>query len=367
MKITCLLAKIDARSRQVVTNAFRAAFPEGELIAVEGLEEASRTRPAGGIELLILANAEGASVARAAALNDDAGLRRWGVISIGKNVLPDSLHSLALADLSEERVAATLRSAAAFHELTRQNDQLKGDLLTLATRGTHDLRSPLGAIINTAEMLKEIVAEHDATSAALARPLFDSVDDLGKLIGRLSKLGKATVSLPAKQPVAMEEVIWAVLQRYERLILKKRARVINPEVWPEIEGVGAWLEVIWGNLVENSLQHGRDGLQIELGWNPQDQAIRFWANDNGEGIPAEKVPNLFQPFNLLHRLDSRKGLGLSIVRRLVELQGGQCGYAPLPLGGSSFHFTVPARRNPLAESHASSSHKASLRLRETEA
>jgi signal transduction histidine kinase len=165
----------------------------------------------------------------------------------------------------------------------------------------------------------------------------------------------------------MEEVIWAVLQRYERLILKRRARVTHPDSWPEIEGVGAWLESIWGNLVENSIKHGHEGIHVELGWSHQDGQYRFWVNDNGEGIPPEKVANLFQPFNLLHRLDSRRGLGLSVVRRLVELQGGECGYTPQSFGGSSFYFTLPAQADRLADSQETGRYKSSQRLRETKA
>ena len=367
MNVTCLLTKMDGRSRQIVTNAFRSLFPKGEVVSVENLEEAMLTRQPAGMEILILGNADKAAVARAEALNDDSGLRRWAVISLSKNSISDSLHTLSTETVSEQNAATIIRSAVAFHELVRQNGRLRGDLLTLATRGTHDLRSPLGAIINTAEMLKEIVAEHDATSAALARPLFDSVDDLGKLIGRLSQLTKASVNSPARQVIAMEEVIWAVLQRYERLILKRHARVTHPDSWPEVEGVSAWLESIWGNLLENSIKHGREGIHVELGWSQQDDQYRFWVNDSGEGIAAEKVANLFQPFNLLHRLDSRRGLGLSIVRRLAELQGGECGYTPQPFGGSSFYFTLPAQTDRLADSQETGRYKSSQRLRETKA
>jgi signal transduction histidine kinase len=140
----------------------------------------------------------------------------------------------------------------------------------------------------------------------------------------------------------MEEVILLVLQRHARQILGQHAVIVKPDAWPEVQGVASWLEGIWANLVGNALKHGREGIRIELGWAREESGFRFWVNDDGEGIPPENVANLFQPFHLLHKLDSRKGLGLSIVQRLAELQGGKCGYSPGPLGGSSFHFTLPA-------------------------
>ena len=103
-----------------------------------------------------------------------------------------------------------------------------------------------------------------------------------------------------------------------------------------------------GNLLANALEHGKDEVRIELGFTALDKEIRFWISDHGEGVPADKLHNLFQPFHLLHRTDARKGLGLSIVRRLVELQDGQCGYVPLSSGGSTFYFTLPSESQSVA-------------------
>jgi signal transduction histidine kinase len=197
-------------------------------------------------------------------------------------------------------------------------------------------------------MLKEILAETDPSHDSLANPLFDSVEDLGRIIGRVSLITKASAIQAPRQHVSMTEVVWAVLQRYQPQILRKHAVVIQPESWPEIEGVASWLETIWGNLLANALQHGKDEVRIELGFSALDRAFRFWVSDNGEGVPPDKLHNLFQPFHLLHRTDARKGLGLSIVRRLVELQDGHCGYAPLPSGGSTFYFTLPSEAQSIA-------------------
>jgi signal transduction histidine kinase len=72
-----------------------------------------------------------------------------------------------------------------------------------------------------------------------------------------------------------------------------------------------------------------------------DSEYRFWVRDDGPGIAEEKRPLLFQPFHRLHQRSSAHGLGLSIAQRLVDLQGGRCGYDPAPGGGSTFYFTLP--------------------------
>ena len=139
----------------------------------------------------------------------------------------------------------------------------------------------------------------------------------------------------------MEEVVWAALQRLDRQILQKGAQVTQPASWPEVMGVSSLLETIWWNLLVNALQHGTENVSLELGWSQNEREFLFWVGDNGAGIPSRIVNNLFQPFHSLHRTNARKGLGLSIVQRLVELQGGHCSYEPNPQGGSRFYFTLP--------------------------
>ena len=233
-------------------------------------------------------------------------------------------------------------------ELLRENARLRGDLLTVAHRISHDLRSPLGGLITNSEILKENLVEDSPSSAALMAPIFDSAEDLAKLIGRVSFVLKASANPPAKERVKMGEIVFRVLQRLESRILKKGATVSEPPVWPEVAGVFSWLEIVWGNLLAHALQYGKD--RIELGWREENQEFRFWVRDNGSGVAPEKRAVLFQPFHALHQVDTASGLGLSIVQRLVELQGGNCGYEPLSTTGSLFFFTLPV------ENHADKSH-----------
>ncbi|HZL13619.1 MAG TPA: HAMP domain-containing sensor histidine kinase, partial [Verrucomicrobiae bacterium] len=81
--------------------------------------------------------------------------------------------------------------------------------------------------------------------------------------------------------------------------------------------------------------------RVELGWLAEKNKFRFWAGDNGGAIPPEKIAKLFQPFHSLHEPDAAHGLGLPIVQRLMELQGGDCGYERAA-GGGRFYFTLPA-------------------------
>ena len=226
-------------------------------------------------------------------------------------------------------------------QLLRENARLRGDLLTVATRISHDLRTPLGGIVSTAELLKEILTNQEPASAALADSLFTSVDEMSKLISQIRTLAKATAEPKQKLPVQMATIVSGVLERLESRILNRQATVAQPGSWPEVNGVADWLEFIWWNLLTNALQHVGDQPRIELSWNQEKNGICFQVRDNGAGVPVDMHAKLFQPFDTLHQPGSTCGLGLSVVQRLVDLQGGHCGYQSNSEGGADFYFTLP--------------------------
>jgi signal transduction histidine kinase len=223
--------------------------------------------------------------------------------------------------------------------LERENARLRGDLLTMASRVSHDLRTPLGGIVTATEMLNEILAEKNLP-VTRTQIIFDSVDDLNRLIRKISFITRATANPIPKKTVRMDGIVAGALQRVESQVLKKQATITRPDSWPQVDGVTVWLEEIWWNFLINALQHTTDKPRIELSWRKEGDRYRFEISDQGGGVPEEIRKGLFRPFHSLHESNGTKGLGLSVVQRLVELQGGDCGYEPKP-GGSCFFFSLP--------------------------
>jgi len=120
-----------------------------------------------------------------------------------------------------------------------------------------------------------------------------------------------------------------------------------PGAWPAALGYGPWVEEVWANYLSNAIKYGRISpveLRIELGFDEQpDRFIRFWVRDWGPGIPEEEQADLFKAFGEHSKVRATgHGLGLSIVRMIVEKMGGQVGVESAPGKGSTFHFTLPA-------------------------
>jgi signal transduction histidine kinase len=129
-----------------------------------------------------------------------------------------------------------------------------------------------------------------------------------------------------------------------------RAEIVLPDAsaWPEALGYAPWVEEIWVNYLSNALKYGGTpaaSLRVELGATAQDDGmVRFWVRDNGPGLSPEEQAQLFTPFTRLDRVRAKgHGLGLSIVRRIVERLGGQAGVESQGVSGrgSVFYFTLP--------------------------
>jgi signal transduction histidine kinase len=223
-----------------------------------------------------------------------------------------------------------------------ENAKLRGDLRTIGRRLAHDLRTPLNAISMAGEALRH-PALLGQSLESLAESIRSAVAEASSLVERLSPVLLATAVAESPEPVKMEEIVRDALQRVESRVLRAAATVKCPANWPQAMGVTPWLQLVWLNLILNSLQHGGPRVCIQLGADVAADSSRFWIRDSGHGIPAEKQRRIFHPLDRLSELNAPRTYGLSIVHRLVHLQGGTCGYDSQPAPGGTFFFTLPLR------------------------
>ncbi len=315
-----------------VAVAGRTAFGEAGVRAVRDSEELLHEPAVTHRQMVVLISPDSGVISAVRSAQDPQQLPRWAVMVLDDPELLTSPSGLTRA----------LRDAWKIYEGEREYARLRGDLKAVARRVNHDLRSPLGGITTTAELIKELLGESNAELASLTDPLFDSAQSMIRLMDRISFMARAVTERPAKAPVVMMEVVWAAEQRLQRALMRKKISIRHPEGWPEISGVASWLEVIWHNLMGNAIEHSAAGTEVQLFWElAGTRELRFGVRDMGRGVPAAKRGQLFYPFHLLQVPNSPHGLGLPIVQRLVEMQGGavKCDFPES--GGSVFSFTLP--------------------------
>lgn len=342
MKTTGILlvgySNIDSK---IATEVARMAFPKAMVKTAPTFADAVASSPIADTDLLVLCHPGSAIVERAMAALDAGGLPRWAVLVVDSQPVPLGAQNIAPEEWAGPVTSHAFHSAIAQHALRRELARSQGDLTAIGVRLTHDLRTQVASILATAELTRELLQEIEPNQTELYQPIFDSVDSLGKLIERISFITKASTVGAAKTPCDMKDAVSGALNRLSGEIAEKKASIVQPPDWPRVKAAKHWLEKIWVNLLTNALTHTGESPHIELGWKKEKAEYRFWVRDSGRGVAATLRSQLFQPFHLLHRSGAARGLGLPIIRRLSELQGGRCGYEIPQTGGAEFFFTVP--------------------------
>jgi signal transduction histidine kinase len=162
----------------------------------------------------------------------------------------------------------------------------------------------------------------------------------------LSQIRKTEV---AAEPLDMHSIVQEAILRLPEMPANSQAElaVPAPSEWLSAVGYGPWVEEVWVNYLSNAIKYGAaKGMppHVELGAELQpDGMARFWVRDNGPGLTPEAQTRLFTPFTRLDQVRTHgHGLGLSIVRRIVEKLGGQVGVESQLGQGSTFFFTLLA-------------------------
>jgi len=228
----------------------------------------------------------------------------------------------------------------------READRQKDDFLAMLG---HELRNPLGAISNTIEILRRV--GKDTTRLAwgcevLARQsgqMTRLVDDLLD-ISRISQ-GKIELN---RQPVRVANLAHQALETCRPMLEARRHQISlqlpTEPVW--VKGDAARLIQVLCNLLNNAAKYTDEGGHVRLEVESSGSEVTLQVSDNGRGLPAEALPHLFDLFyqvdRTLDRNDSGLGIGLSLVKRLVELHGGSVRAYSAGVGkGSDFVIRLP--------------------------
>jgi len=336
---TIFLVDLPESARSSAQRAAALAFPEARLVRVATVKEALQQSLTNHRQILLLTDIDEMEVALAAQATDTEEMPRWATVVIGHSSA-DLAESIPLEECTPLRLARIFRLALNLHELLRENLQLRGDLKTIARRLSHDLRSPLNCLHLNFELMDELLNGTDPALKMQISVIRGSLSEIAQLVERYTDVVKASAEpLPAKE-VAMDSVVNNVLERLEGEIKQKNITVQRPDDWPTAQGVAVWLEVVWWNLLVNALKHTHSSMSIQLGGDCDGDEARFWVANHGAAVLAEIKEKLFPRFDRLHG-QIRPGLGLSVVERLISLQGGRCGYERRGDDSSVFYFTLP--------------------------
>jgi len=239
---------------------------------------------------------------------------------------------------AQKRAAQALQQYA--EDLKKRNEELDAFAHTAA----HDLKNPLANIIGFIEWLDTHPELPETDRQDYLRTIGRNAKKMDNIIDELLLLAQVRKAEVELGPIDMARIIAEARARLTFLSTESRAVISLPERWPSALGHAPWVEEVWVNYLSNAIKYGGQPPHVELGCDEQpDNTLRFWVRDNGRGIPLEEQTSLFTAFGENSKVRATgHGLGLSIVRTIVEKMGGQVGIAGAPGGGSTFYFTLPA-------------------------
>jgi signal transduction histidine kinase len=247
---------------------------------------------------------------------------------------------------SIERGRTLLKLQQNAEELEAKNRELDAYTHMIA----HSLRSPLGLFTANAGLIRLNDKDRLAPDSL---EMLDEIETqamkLANIISQLLVLARVRDAAEMITEVEMSPLIATVCKRFDHLIRERQVQLeISDELLP-VMGHEAWIEEVLSNLISNALKYlGADNLspKVTIRSYLEDSHVVYEVIDNGIGIDLKNDKYVFEMFSRIKSKETAEvdgtGIGLSVVRRLIEKMNGQVGVRSQLGEGSTFWFMLPA-------------------------
>lgn len=257
-----------------------------------------------------------------------------------------ALENARLASLQRRAAEELARKVDEATTRLREMDRMKSDFVAIAS---HELRTPLTALAGFSELLatrrfppeevRRLADVMRGETVRLARIVSDILD--------LSRLERGLEPVLRRVPVAVETVAAAALEVFRRGAPTHRFELRCPEPLPAADADPDALERILANLVSNAVKYSPPGSCIGVACRATDggRSVEVTVEDEGGGIPPEALDRIFEPYYRApgaSRVAYGTGIGLAVVKSLVDAHGGAIRAENVPARGTRMAFTLPA-------------------------
>lgn len=262
-------------------------------------------------------------------------LDKGAAATLNDSVVP-ALEALIVAALERE----ALTEEVVEKEALERSDELKTSLLRAVS---HDLRTPLTAIAAAGDALQaESIGNDDRR--ALAESISHEAARLAGLVEKLLDLSRLQAGelKPHDDWCAVDEIVQVVIDHATRS--GGSVALHSEDELPFVRADAAQLERAFANLLENALRHG-SGELVSVNIRRAGEKLLIRVVNRGPGIPGDQIEAIFEPFHQVAGEDRSRhggaGLGLAIVRGMIEANGGKVWAESLPGQGAAFVVELP--------------------------
>ncbi|MES2316272.1 MAG: DUF4118 domain-containing protein [Pseudomonadota bacterium] len=231
--------------------------------------------------------------------------------------------------------------------LSVESERLRNSLLSAVS---HDIRTPLAAIVGLASTLASGPALPAATGRELARDIQDTALRMNRLVTNLldmANLDAGAVKLN-RQWQMLEEVVGSALEEQAGMLAGLRIDVAVPPSLPLLNFDAVLLERVMCNLLDNAAKYAAGGAAIAITAQLAGDTVQVAVEDNGPGITPGMAEEIFARFTrgAAESALTGVGLGLAICRTVIEAHGGTIHAENRPQGGARFVFALPLGSPP---------------------
>ena len=278
-------------------------------------------------------------------------------------VIDDKPRELSASQL--ESLRALSRQVVCQLELRKRNANLRELSATVQRRNeelreftaiaTHDLGEPLRKLTALSDLLESDLG-HDlpVTAREDLDSILESVGRMDRLVASLQALTRVRTSELSRESLALSDCAYLAIDALSSCFREKNVQV-EVDALPEVEGDMALLTKIFQNLIGNAIKFSSgEGVMIHVTCSEADGELIVGVRDDGIGMEPEQAEEVFKPFKRLHPRSEYEGtgIGLAIVRKIVERHGGRIWVEACPREGSHFRFTLAGTKLPVFASAA---------------
>ncbi len=227
---------------------------------------------------------------------------------------------------------------------TRELHQKEDELQHLFYMISHELRTPISAIRGFASILLDDPATLATEATDYLQRIQKNVDRLEKIVNDLGLLSRLNINENSFEVINLQELISDILiGSYDQIHSGQVTVAIQPDL-PPAYGYREGLHHVFSNLILNAIKYRKRSklLTIEIGCLQDEFFLKYYVRDNGIGIPSAYRKSIFDMFVRAGNVKkvSGSGLGLYIVRRIIQAHGGEIWVESKVGKGSTFYFTL---------------------------
>jgi signal transduction histidine kinase len=212
---------------------------------------------------------------------------------------------------------------------------------------SHELRTPLAIMRTEIDVALSDPEASQQELRTMGEGVRETVDSCERLIGSLLLLARSDAATGPSERVDLAALA-------ADCVTDLRARALHTRVEVSVDFEPAWtrgdpalIERLVGNLIDNGIHHNVPGGLLRVSTARRGSSVQLRVANGGKPIPADQVEGLVQPFRRLNRSEGGFGLGLSIVRSVVEAYGGSVNLEAPPSGGLEVTVSLPAEDGSL--------------------